>query len=117
MRLWVSDTPTGARRRQVAVLFPPCPVPSLTHQMGRFLHGQAVRVAAMVVDIVHQGDEDFFTDRQQVSHGIAYIIIFQRQAISDGFRQISKNLTKAFHGKQFITINSPTMDIDHIGTH
>ena len=63
------------------------PVPGFNGQSGGFFDTSAVRQAAVVVDIIDQGEAGVMAEGQKIPGGIGPVVVFQGQTAADGFGQ------------------------------
>src|SRR6185369_17285857 len=110
MRFRIKAAPAVFRRRYVAVLLPPQCLPRLARKPRSFERRESVRVAAMMMKVIHQGDRQLTADREQVTHRIADVIVFDCQAGLNRFRQMRKDSAKALQRSRLVTVDSSGMN-------
>ena len=71
------------------------PLPGVERQLSGFFNAEAVRQASMVMHIIYKRNSQIPADRQQVFGGKYPVVIFERQAGSNGVGQFVDNFDKA----------------------
>jgi hypothetical protein len=90
-------------------------IPGFQGLTGRIFDIATVGQAAMVMQVVYEGDFQFFTNGQQVTGCVQSVIIFQGQTPANVWRQTSNLLDQTRQRFLFIAVSTTGMNINHIG--